>query len=366
MKEEREFVLFALPFATGAALTVYFGQYLHTHPAPASSLLLMLITACILLLLHPGRRVLRGKAGLCLVIAAAMSTGMLCALTSEIVFIKDMVPEAFSDFGKAMGAAIDGIPFRNPETNAVIKALITGDRHDIPSEITEAFRASGASHILALSGFHLGIIYSMTLKVTSLIGNSRNAVIIRSICIILLCGTYTLATGACASITRAFLFILLAEAAKLNGRAHDTAILLMAALAIQICISPQSLRSVGFQLSYAAMAGIAFIFPYLKGIWPGDGYADRGNPIRWVWNSMAMSVSCQITTGPLAFLYFGTFPKHFLLTNLIAIPLTGIIIPAALLTMVLSILGTCPEIMLRATEMLVSALSEALSIIAMM
>ena len=79
-----------------------------------------------------------------------------------------------------------------------------------------------------------------------------------------------------------------------------------------------------------------------------------------------MSISCQITTGPLAWFYFGTFPVHFLLTNLIAIPLTGLIIPTALAVLLLSALGICPEMLLRACEMLVTALSQALEIISVM
>ena len=79
-----------------------------------------------------------------------------------------------------------------------------------------------------------------------------------------------------------------------------------------------------------------------------------------------MSIACQITTAPLAWYYFGTFPVHFLLTNLIALPLTGLIIPLAILTLTLSVFGICPEMISRACEMLVTALSQALDIISAM
>jgi predicted membrane metal-binding protein len=73
-----------------------------------------------------------------------------------------------------------------------------------------------------------------------------------------------------------------------------------------------------------------------------------------------------LTTGPIAWLYFGAFPQYFILTNLIALPLTSLIIPAALLTLLLNTMGICPRLLIQGTEMLTDALCEALGIIASM
>ena len=149
---------------------------------------------------------------------------------------------------------------------------------------------------------------------------------------------------------------------RLCNRYRSTAQVLMTSLFLQLLISPESIRDIGFQLSYAAIAGIAFIFPPLKSMWP-EG---KGSVLKWIWTSAAMSISCQITTGPLAYFYFGSFPQHFLLTNLIAIPLTGLIIPLSLLTLVLNNVGICPEFMTGLTEKLVVLMTEAMEIIASM
>ena len=66
---------------------------------------------------------------------------------------------------------------------------------------------------------------------------------------------------------------------------------------------------------------------------------------------------------PLAWLWFGSVPQYFLLTNLIAVPLTGLIIPISIITVTLHSLGLCPQIITRATECLVSTLTDALEII---
>jgi hypothetical protein len=81
---------------------------------------------------------------------------------------------------------------------------------------------------------------------------------------------------------------------------------------------------------------------------------------------VALSIACQITTGPLAYAYFGTFPMHFMFTNLLSLPLTGLLIPCALLTVVLSTLGCCPQILTQATEWLVSTLVWMLKVISTM
>lgn len=364
MEVGRDFAGFALPFAAGVAASVLTAGHHHVQFSISASASMAIAGICTMVLIHPCRKHLPDRTIRLTVILAAAFSGMLCGHTSLLTGPGRIHSIPFSFLGDRMAEAIDRIPFRANEANALVKALITGNRQDIPPETIKAFRNSGASHILALSGLHLGIIYSLTSKVLRIIGNSTAAKRARSTAIVILCGIYTLATGAGDSIVRAFLFIILREAARHSGRSCDTGTLLLSALVIQLCIAPQSLSSVGFQLSYAAMAGIAFIYPWLKGFWPRS--TGKRDGFRWIWDSAALSISCQLTTGPIAYLYFGTFPTHFLLTNLIALPLTGILIPFALLTLCLNTLDVCPEILLRATEALVTVLSEALRIISEM
>lgn len=365
MEAERDLAGLVLPFAVGVAAIIYAESIFCRHSVSISSFTMLASAAGLTALIHPLRKEHSATIQVLLIALTSMAVGMLCASTSLLTSPVATDPFLFiSKAGRGIEAAISRMEFNDRTTNAIIKALIIGDKSEIPSDIAATFRNSGASHILALSGLHLGIIYGIVSKVSGITGNSPAAVRTRSFITITLCGLYTLATGAGPSITRAFLFIVFSEAARLTGRQRKTGLVLLGAMLIQLTISPDSIRSAGFQLSYAAMAGIAFIFPWLNSFWPEEG--GRWRPIRWIWTSAAMSISCQLTTGPIAFIYFGTLPKYFLLTNLIAIPLTGIIIPTALATLILSSCGICPDILLRATEMLVQALSEALNIISSM
>ena len=368
MEAERDMAMVALPFAAGVGIIVS-ASVLQTLNAPMySGLSCLVILLSVTLLLHPAHRnipplYIRLITGLCLA-----SCGASCAIFADAASAAGPAAGRFIEyagsFRPVIGDAIDSISFSNPDTNAILKALIIGDRSDIPPHITEAFRSSGASHILALSGLHLGIIYGIISRTMSVLGNTQQAQVIRSVSVCIMCGLYTMAVGAGPSILRAFLFILLGEAARITGRFRSIGTVLMTALMIHLTVDPKAIREIGFQLSYAAMAGIAFIFPWLKGFWPET--SAKGNPAYWIWKTASMSISCQITTGPLAWFYFGTFPVHFLLTNLIALPLIGLIIPSALLTTGLDLCGICPEIVSRATEVLVTALSDALEIISSM
>lgn len=382
MNVEREIAGISLPFAFGVLLATYISGSFNFL---INTISLFIIASCIPILLYKeGFRMKQGT--LWLIIAILIfACGTLCSSTSS--WLSHPMPpthiESFAlKFGKQMQNAIDRIPFSDEETRALIKALLTGNKESLSPEIKNAFRSSGASHILALSGLHLGIIYAIISKPLSLCGNKFVIRRIRAIFIICVCCLYTLATGAGPSITRALIFILLRETAILSGRYHSLSQTLMASLLIQLTLYPSEIRNIGFQLSYAAMGGIAFIYPWLKRLWKpslnsdskeshSDDSQTRAGKILtsatgWVWNSAALSISCQITTGPLAYIYFHSFPQHFLLTNLISLPLTGIIIPCALLTLIMSCIGYCPQVLLWLTEQLIRTLTWSLQVISTM
>lgn len=298
-------------------------------------------------------------------------TGIFCALNQHIAsgipeYTAGPVAQAASRAAGRLKSVIDGIPYPSQTTGALVKALLTGDRSDLSKEITGIFRDSGASHILALSGLHLGVLYLILTKLTSPLGNSLTARRIRSPLIICAAFFYSIMTGAAPSIVRAFLFITINETSKLLGRRRKPVNVLLAALTIQLAVKPDVIGSVGFQLSYLAMAGIFILYPKLEGIYPstGSGRLSRLNPFRRIWNAAALSVSCQVFTGPLAWHYFRTFPKYFILTNLIALPLTSAVIALSVATIALSFFGICPDFLVAINDQAVGILVFCLKVIA--
>lgn len=256
---------------------------------------------------------------------------------------------------------IEGIAFPGEDTGPIVTALLTGRRGGLSGEVKAAFRMSGASHILALSGLHLGVIYVILNKALSILGNSIPGRAVRSLVTVLFTGVYTLMTGCGPSTVRAFIFICLNEASRLcGGRKRSSVAVLCASLTIQLSLNPTLISSAAFQLSYLAMAGIILLFPRLDAIYPPSA---RFDPMRRIWTSAMLSVSCQLFTAPVAWYHFHSFPKYFLITNLIALPLSELIITSAVATVSLTALGICPAFMVRVTDAAVCLLEFCLEAI---
>ena len=284
-----------------------------------------------------------------------MLLGSFCAINAS------MMPEVALTLPGAgqLRSLISGIPFSNSTTAPLLCALITGDRSGLSPETVNAFRASGASHILALSGLHIGIIYLIFDRLTRVIGRTPAARHIRFWTIVLGAGYFTLMTGAGPSIVRAFLFILINETLRLTGRPRNPVRVLCLALLVQLVLQPRVLSTIGFQLSYLAMAGVFILYPALERLYP-----ESRSPLRWVWKSALLTISCQAFTAPLVWLRFHTFPRYFLLANLLALPLTTCLMTVALGTIFLAGTGICPSFAAAAADSLCSLLVWVLDTIA--
>ena len=293
--------------------------------------------------------------------ATFLVLGIFCSLNFS------MIPKtgggALSDFAASCAERLKGviksIPFRSGNTAPLLQALFTGDRSALSPELTAAFRHSGASHILALSGLHMGIIYMVFDRLSRVLGRSPAARYVRFGLMISAAGFFTIMTGASPSITRAFLFILINEVLTLTGRPRKAVRVLCLALLVQLVLQPDVISTLGFQLSYLAMGGIFLLYPVME-----KWYPEGGSPLRMVWKSAALAISCQVFTAPLVWLRFHTFPRYFIITNLLALPLTTCLMTAALITIVLSIIGQCPSFAVWATDSLCSLLTGTLGIIA--
>lgn len=397
MTETADIKPLALAFTFGAASGLLL-SHISMHAAYISSATSLLAALTLTLITSADRR----QAEILLLFLAA---GVFCAVTSTLTSLgavagKPLIAGLAADFR----SMISSIPFPHEGTAPLVNALLTGDRSSLDSSVMNSFRDSGASHILALSGLHLGIIYGILLKVTSIFGKHPTVKAVRSLIIISLCGIYTLATGASPSLVRAFLFILVNETARLTHRSNNPLRVYCAALFIQTTINPQVISSTGFQLSYLAMAGIFQLYPALKKWYPqeaaGDMLIEKGTgptesdglegmmidkdagrarrcrtswmktivsaAPRKIWDAAALTISCQVFTGPLAWWKFGTFPKYFLLTNLLSLPLTSAVMLLSVSTSVLFTIGICPDFLISLTDSSASLLFFIMKVISSM
>ncbi len=240
--------------------------------------------------------------------------GLFCYSNRTVVLPSITDRTYFSKAGETLNGVIERIPFLNGKSNALVLALLKGDRTGLDRQTISDFRNAGAAHMLALSGMHLGIIYLILSRLLFFMGNTPPARKTRYALIALLTLLYTLMCGAGASLVRAWLFILLNALSRILDRPQPPGQIFCVALLLHLVARPESICEAGFQLSYLAMAGIVFIWPEMR-TWMESR----------IWDALALSISCQMFTAPLTLLYFGTFPKYFLITNLVAAPLMSIV-----------------------------------------
>lgn len=398
MTETADIKPLALAFTFGAASGLLLSR-ISMHAAYISSATSLLVALTLTLITSADRRQAE-------ILLLFLTAGVFCAATSTLTSLGAVAGKPlFAGLAADFRSMISSIPFPHEGTAPLVNALLTGDRSSLDSSVMNSFWDSGASHILALSGLHLGIIYGILLKVTSIFGKHPTVKAVRSLIIISLCGIYTLATGASPSLVRAFLFILVNETARLTHRSNNPLRVYCAALFIQTAINPQVISSTGFQLSYLAMAGIFLLYPALKKWYPqeeaaGDMLIEKGAGLtesdglegvmidkgccrasrcwtswmktivsaapRKIWDAAALTISCQVFTGPLAWWKFGTFPKYFLLTNLLSLPLTSAVMLLSVSTSVLFAIGICPDFLISLTDNSASLLLFIMKVISSM
>lgn len=239
------------------------------------------------------------------------------------------------------------------EEFAVLSALTIGYKEELSEDIRESFSISGASHVLALSGLHVGLILAVLLFVfRRLFGDSRLAILLRSIIIVVALWVFAFITGLSPSVVRVVTMFSLITLASISSRKVLTLQSLATAAFFMLLYNPLWLFDVGFQLSYIAVLGIVLLQPRISGL-----LTVHFRPLRWMWELITVSVSAQIATAPLVIFYFSRFSTHFLLTNLLVIPLVTIIIYGAMVMLALTPFFGLQQLLASALKVLIGWLN---------
>ena len=205
---------------------------------------------------------------------------------------------------------------------AVVAAMTLGDKTALNRSLRDTYAVSGASHILALSGMHLGIICSVLMLVTA--SRRQRSVWSQTLLVMSIWG-FALLVGLPTSVVRSALMISLFAVLSLGYRQNISVnSLCVAAIVILLC-SPYAIYDTGFQLSFAAVFSIVTLLPV---------FAPQYKPLSFVKGCVLVSLAAQIGVAPIIAYHFGSFSTYFLLTNIVAIPAAYIIICGALLMMV--------------------------------
>lgn len=205
-----------------------------------------------------------------------------------------------------------------PERHGIIAGLILGDTSAITPRDEAAFRKAGVSHILSVSGLHVGFVYVLVAWLVKRLHLGRRWEFIFTA---LGLGGFVLLAGAKAPAVRAALGILGGLLLQDGRRRPDNVALVLASSLVILAMSPLSLFDVGFQLSYAAVLGIIILTPRLQRILPSNRLGQ----------GMAVSLAASLSTMPICAYYFFTVSLVGPVANLIIVPLVSLIMPLAMI-----------------------------------
>ncbi len=198
---------------------------------------------------------------------------------------------------------------------AVAAALVLGKRDLISSELQSAYADTGAVHVLAVSGLHVGIIAGMVLGLLSFLSDKKRwARWLRTLLALLAIWSFALLTGLGPSVQRAATMFSILIFAGLSKRRTDLFNSLAAAALLMLFMQPIQLFQLGFQLSFSAVAGIALFLKPIQG-WLFFPRAWQ----RAIWSVLSVSLAAQLGTLPLSIYYFHQLPLYFLITGSLVI-----------------------------------------------
>ena len=245
------------------------------------------------------------------------------------------------------------------EERAVVAAMTLGDKSGLTVELKETYSVTGASHVLALSGLHLGIIYF----ILTLLFSRRRVHAMGQAAVVVTIWGYVFMVGLPASAVRAATMFSLCSLVSMLNRDRMSLNTISFAAVVMLAANPLYLWDVGFQMSFMAVIGIlVFYNPIYRCLSGRRVWGVR--MFRRLWGLTSVSVAAQLGVAPLIAYYFGRFSSYFLLTNIIAVPLTTIIIYFTFILFALTPLaflqGWAGEVLLR----LVSWLNGGLELIA--
>ena len=242
----------------------------------------------------------------------------------------------------ARGRLADSIERVMPYPESALgQALLLGKRESLPTELVERFRGTGAAHLLAISGLHVGVLLAGTVGAgASLLGRQRPTYLIIAAAVIWL---YALGAGASPSALRAAVMGTVYLTALGMGRPSSVLPALALAAALMTAASPNLIRQVSFQLSFAAVGGIALALTVWDGNfggWRSPSAGWRAQLLGWAASLTVVSAAATLATWPLAAANFGEVALLGVPVSLLAIPAMA---PAVVTTIVAAVGGVVFE-----------------------
>ena len=221
---------------------------------------------------------------------------------------------------------------------AIVSAMTLGDKQLINKDIKEDYSITGTSHVLALSGLHLTILYGLLMLLMSWCERLLPRMFwqgVSELLILLAVWSYVVLVGMSSSVVRSAVMLTIYSFVTLLNRERLSVNTLALAAVIMLISNPFNLFDVGFQLSFMSVWAIMLFYPLIYEAIPLPQTKSL-LVIRWLWRMVAVSMAVQLGTAPLVAFYFNRVSSVFAISSLIAVPGTMIIVSATLCMLILN------------------------------
>ncbi|MCG2614433.1 competence protein ComEC family protein [Terrimonas sp. NA20] len=211
--------------------------------------------------------------------------------------------------------------FPEKRERGLAEALLIGYEDELDQTLVQSYTNTGVVHIIAISGLHLGLIYWLLVQMLQPLSRNRRLKWIGPVFIIAGLWIFTLLAGAQPSVLRsAIMFTCIVIGNSLSRRSNVLNSLAVSAFLL-LCYNPFWLWDAGFQLSYAAIIGIVV---FMKPIYHLLSFSNK--LVDSIWQMNAVTLAAQLLTLPICIYHFHQFPNYFLISNIIAVPLSSLIL----------------------------------------
>lgn len=213
-----------------------------------------------------------------------------------------------------------------PEGFATAAAMTTGDRTAIDASLRDSYGATGASHLLAVSGLHVGIVTLLVNLLLWPLPLLRGGHILRNLLALLAIWGYAALTGLSPSVVRAAAMFSGVQLALASSRRRSGLNMLCAAASLMLLVWPNYLFDISFQLSFAAVGGIFLLYRPLY-----DAVRGRFRAVNAFWSIFMVGLAATLATLPLVSYHFGRMPLIGLVINPLLILTANVTVLGALL-----------------------------------
>ena len=213
----------------------------------------------------------------------------------------------------------------------VAAAILLGYDDSLADEVRKNYVAAGSMHILCVSGMHVGIIYLLTSFLLGFLKRKKWQKVLKNSLLLLLIWLYAFIAGLSPSILRATLMISIVIIGEIIHRKGFAINSIAASAFILLCVNPNNLFEIGFQLSYVAVIGIVVLQkPIYHLFYLKNKLLDKA------WEITAVALAAQAATMPFTLFYYHQFTTYFWLSNLFMTPISFFVVMGGMVLLLVS------------------------------